>query len=57
MQTDSNPFRKLESVLTSRQQVRRREFLAKHRIGRTVQQAGTGKQAGTGRYRLAWIQK
>ena len=40
MQTDSHSYRKLESVLTSRQQVISMEFLAKVRIGRTVHQAG-----------------
>ncbi len=51
--TDSHPYRKLESVLTSRQQVISMEFLAKVRIGRTVQQAGRQaqrEQAGTGKY-------
>jgi hypothetical protein len=40
MQTDSNPYRKLENVLTSRQQVLSMEFFAMVRIGRTVHQAG-----------------
>ncbi len=42
MQTDSYPYRKLESVLTSRQQVLR--FVAKVRTDRRVQQAGIQAQ-------------
>ncbi len=47
MQTNSHPYRKVESVLTSRQQVLL-SSAGRHR-GR--------RHAGIGRYRLAWIQK
>jgi hypothetical protein len=45
MQTDFHTHRKLESVLTSSQQVISMEFLAKVRIGRR-QQAAQREQAG-----------
>ncbi len=45
MQTVSHPYRKLENVLTSRQQVLRMEFLATVQIGRR-QQAAQREQAG-----------
>jgi hypothetical protein len=44
MQIDLQTYRKLENVLTSKQQVKSMEFLAKVRIGRTVQEAGIQAQ-------------
>jgi hypothetical protein len=56
MQTDSHPYRKLESVLASRQQVLRMEFVAKVRTDRTVQQAGTEGGGGHAACRQAGME-